>query len=66
MGFSITHLIILLVIVLIIFGGQRLPEIGSALGKSIRNFKKSLSDMDDIDVTPKVESKKEENISSKS
>ncbi len=35
------HLIIILVIVLVIFGPGRLPEIGGAVGKSIREFKKS-------------------------
>ncbi len=40
-----THLIIILVIVLIIFGPRRLPEIGGAVGKSIREFRKSTKDM---------------------
>lgn len=40
-----THLIIILVIVLIIFGPRKLPEIGSAVGKSIREFRKSTHDM---------------------
>ena len=38
-----TELIIILVIVLIIFGVGRLPEIGGALGKSIREFRQSAS-----------------------
>ena len=46
------ELIIILVIVLIIFGAGKLPEIGSGLGKGIRNFKKSSSAKDEIDVTP--------------
>lgn len=36
-----TELIIVLVIVLIIFGAGKLPEIGTALGKGIKNFKKT-------------------------
>lgn len=40
-----THLIIILVIVLIIFGPRRLPEIGGAVGKSIREFRKSTKEM---------------------
>jgi sec-independent protein translocase protein TatA len=40
-GLGPTEMIIILVIVLIIFGAGRLPEIGSALGKGIREFKKS-------------------------
>lgn len=36
-----TELLVILVIVLIIFGGKRLPEIGSGLGQAIRNFRSS-------------------------
>jgi sec-independent protein translocase protein TatA len=50
------HLILILVIVLIIFGGRRLPEIGEGLGKSIREFKKAISGQDE----PKDESKSNE------
>lgn len=38
------ELLIILVIVLLVFGAGRLPEIGSALGKGIRDFKKGLSE----------------------
>lgn len=41
MGISLGHLIILLVIVLL-FGGKRLPELGGALGKGLRSFKQGL------------------------
>ena len=37
--FGVPELLVILVIVLILFGGKRLPEIGRALGKSIREFK---------------------------
>ena len=47
-----TELIIILVIVLIIFGAGRLPELGEGLGKGIRNFRKATSEPDSIDVTP--------------
>jgi sec-independent protein translocase protein TatA len=49
------ELIIILLIVLIIFGAGKLPEIGSGLGKGIRNFKKSSSGKDEIDITPSAE-----------
>lgn len=42
-GIGIPELLIILVIILIIFGVGKLPEIGSALGKGIKNFKKSVS-----------------------
>ena len=51
--FQPMHLIIILVIALIIFGPGKLPELGKGLGKSIREFKKAMSDTTkDIDVTP--------------
>ncbi len=46
-GIGIPELLIILVIILIIFGVGKLPEIGSALGKGIKNFKKSVSDQND-------------------
>lgn len=54
--FSPMHLIIILVILLIIFGPGKLPEIGKGLGKSIRDFKKAMSGEDD---KPSTEVKKE-------
>jgi sec-independent protein translocase protein TatA len=52
-GFGMPELIIILVIVLVVFGAGRLPEIGSALGKSIKNFKRSSDGKDEIDIKPK-------------
>jgi sec-independent protein translocase protein TatA len=51
-GLGMPELIVILVIVLIIFGAGKLPEIGGAIGKGIKNFKKSMHDKDEIDVTP--------------
>jgi len=61
-GIGIPELIIILVIVLIIFGAGKLPEIGSGLGRGIKNFKKAAQGMDEIEVTPEkkeVEKEKE-------
>ena len=52
-GIGTTELLILLVIVIVIFGARRLPELGSGLGKAIKNFKSGVSGKDEIDVTPK-------------
>ncbi len=54
-GIGVPELIIILIIVLIIFGAGKLPEIGAGLGKGIRNFKKATKGEDEIDVTPKKE-----------
>lgn len=60
-GLGMQELIIILIIVLVLFGATRLPEIGKGIGQAIRNFKKATSEPDEIDITPKktVEEKKE-------
>lgn len=40
-GLGTTELIVILVIVLVLFGAGKLPEIGSGLGKAIKNFKRA-------------------------
>jgi sec-independent protein translocase protein TatA len=50
MGFSFWHLLIITVIVLLLFGPNRLPSLGKSLGEAIRGFKKGLNE-DEIDVT---------------
>ena len=42
-----TELLMILVIVLVLFGARRVPEIGASIGKGIREFKRSLSDTQD-------------------
>lgn len=44
--FSISHILLLLVIFLIFFGPSRLPALGQSLGKAIRGFKQGLSELD--------------------
>ena len=46
-GLSGQELLIMLIIVLIVFGGSKLPKLGSGLGKSIKNFKKAMKEDDD-------------------
>ena len=53
--FGATELLIILGIVVLIFGARRLPEIGSGLGKAIKNFKSGVSEKGEIDVTPEKE-----------
>jgi sec-independent protein translocase protein TatA len=54
------HLLLILLIVLIIFGAGRLPEIGEGLGKSIRSFKKAISGEDEPKDKPGSEEQKDE------
>jgi sec-independent protein translocase protein TatA len=48
-GIGIPELIIILVIIVLLFGASRLPEIGRGLGKGIKNFKESTKDEDPRD-----------------
>ncbi len=54
-GLGLPELLIILVIILLVFGANRLGDIGSGLGKAIRGFKDSVTGKDAIDVTPKKE-----------
>jgi sec-independent protein translocase protein TatA len=44
MGIGIPELVIILIIIILIFGANRLPEIGRGIGKGIRNFKDATKD----------------------
>jgi len=51
-GIGMPELLVILVIILIIFGAGKLPEIGGAIGKGIKNFKKATRETEEIDATP--------------
>ncbi len=57
-GIGMTELLVILFIVLVIFGAGKLPEIGQGMGKAIGNFRKSVRESNEIDITPKAEDKK--------
>ncbi len=46
-GLGMPELIVILIIVLVIFGANRLPQLGEGLGKAIKGFKKGISDSHD-------------------
>jgi len=50
MGIGFPELMIILVIIMIIFGAGKLPEIGSAFGRSIKNFKTSMKEAEEGDM----------------
>ena len=56
MGIGFRELMIILVIIMIIFGAGKLPEIGSAFGNSIKNFKKSMKEAEEIQEATNLES----------
>ena len=56
-GIGMPELLVILVIIFIIFGAGKLPEIGSALGRGIKNFKKATHEPHEIGVTPIAEKK---------
>jgi len=45
-------LLVILAIAIVVFGVKRIPEIGKSIGEGIKNYKKGLSEPDEIDVTP--------------
>jgi len=60
-GIGMPELIIILIIILIIFGAGKLPEIGSGIGKGIKNFKKATRHPEEINAPEE----KEENVEDK-
>ena len=63
MGIGFPELMIILVIIMIIFGAGKLPEIGSAFGNSIKNFKKSMKDAEEIQEATNLEDSGDSNSS---
>lgn len=56
-GFGMPELIVILVIVMVVFGAGKLPELGGALGKSLTNFKKGMQDKDQVETNSKTDDK---------
>ena len=54
-SFGWMELVLILIIVLIIFGAGKIPQLGEGLGKAIKGFKKSVNEADAVDVTPTEE-----------
>jgi sec-independent protein translocase protein TatA len=54
-GLGMGELVVVLVIVLVVFGAGRLPEVMGSLGKGVHMFRRGLKDPPEIDVTPDAE-----------
>jgi len=50
-GIGIPELVIVLLIILVIFGANKLPEIGSGMGRALKNFKKATNEPEEIQVS---------------
>ena len=60
-GLGTTELIIILILVLVIFGAGKLPQVGGALGKGLRNFKDGVKDIDEEEKDPeKIDENKDD------
>jgi sec-independent protein translocase protein TatA len=55
MGFG--ELVLVLLIVVVVFGATKLPQLGDGLGRAIKNFKRAVSAQNEIEVAPKTEAK---------
>ena len=62
-NFGFTEMLMLLVIVLVLFGARRVPEIGASIGKGIREFKRNISDVDRQIREPEPEPTRAERLS---
>lgn len=57
------QVIIILAVLVLLFGAKKLPQIGKGMGEALRNFKKSVNDVDDAtDITP-IASKRSDDAS---
>jgi sec-independent protein translocase protein TatA len=56
MGFG--ELVLILLIVVVVFGSTKLPQLGDGLGKAIKNFKRAVNAQNELDVSPKGEADK--------
>ncbi len=62
-GLGTQELLIILVLVMVIFGAGKLPQVGEALGKGIRNFKKGVNDAQELGLTDLDDKEKPESSS---
>jgi sec-independent protein translocase protein TatA len=59
-GLGFPELVVILIIILLVFGAGKLPEIGGAIGKGIKSFKKATHEPEEKDVAPPKENKDQE------
>ena len=60
-GIGTQEILLILLLVVVVFGYKKLPEIASGMGKAIHNFRRAASEPDEIDITPGKEKKNDGN-----
>jgi sec-independent protein translocase protein TatA len=55
LGLRLPELLIILVVLVLVFGPNRIPQLGDALGRGIHDFKKTFEKGDSVDVTPEAQ-----------
>ncbi len=56
-GIGFGEMILIFAVLLLVFGANRLPEIGGAMGKSIRDFKRSINGLDEASIDQAIQAK---------
>ncbi|CAK7031801.1 MAG: Sec-independent protein translocase protein TatA [Desulfovibrio sp.] len=62
---GMSEIVVILVVFVALFGYKKLPDLGRNLGKGLKNFKRSVAEPDEIDITPKTDGTKEEGAAHK-
>ncbi len=55
MGLGSTEIVLILFVVLLLFGGKKIPELAKGLGSGIKNFKKAINEDDEVAEVKKVD-----------
>jgi len=53
MGLGTGEIILIFLVVMVVFGASKLPQLGDGLGRAIKNFKRAVTSANEIEVTPK-------------
>lgn len=53
MGLGTGEIILIFLVVMVVFGASKLPQLGDGLGRAIKNFKRAVNSANEIEVTPK-------------
>ena len=53
MGLGTGEIILIFIVIMVVFGSTKLPQLGDGLGKAIKNFKRAVGGQNEIDVSPK-------------